>query len=230
MNVLEIGRRGLGKSTHALAVALKLNPHVIIFDTNSQYRSADRVTSSLRELEDEIEAHDDLGEQYIIAYVPQGDVEEEWDAFAELLWEYGNYSVIVDEAHRLQKPSYVNHNLDRLMRQAPRRERGDDDPIDLIQTFHRPVDINGIVLGLADVVYMFRMTRARDVEAVEREFGPEAASRVTQLLTPASDPPGREVLEVNIERDEIFVLTDPDKWFINIRKSRVEPGGFAHAT
>src|SRR3989304_10592678 len=143
MNSLVIGRRGLGKRPLGEFLAREDNDDLIVFDPNNQFRDALLRTSDIAELEDELESQDgnlDNGGFYV-AYVPIGNVEEEWNRFAAAIWEYGDYALIIDEAHRLQKPNYVNEWLDRFVRQAPRRERNDDDPIEIVMTAHRMVDI-----------------------------------------------------------------------------------------
>src|SRR5207244_1323333 len=106
--------------------------------------------------------------------------------------------------------------LDKFMRQAPRRERGDTDPVDVIQCFHRPVDMSGIVAALLDHVYIFRVTRYRDLEYIEREWDEQTREAVTQLRTP---PEGRDIVRVDVETSTLVTLTDSKQWFTNIRKT-----------
>lgn len=222
MNNVVIGRRGLGKSTLAEHIALGLNPNLVIFDANNQFHDAEIRTSDLDELRDALEdsGHDDQ-HPISVAFIPQGEVEEDWNRFAHTIWEYGDYSLIIDEAHRLQKPQYVNTWLDKFMRQAPRRERNDKNPIDVVQTFHRPTDLNGIVLGLCDYAYIFRTTKVRDLEWIEKEWGSDLREQVQTLSTPQTNPSGRDVLKVEVESPEHFeLITDPRSWFVNIRESR----------
>ncbi len=228
MNNLIMGRRGLGKSTLAEFLALQLNRDLVIFDANNQFKDAEHRTSDVQEVEEILDAHSssDDPSPLSLSYIPLGDVESDWNKFARAIWNFGDYSLIVDEAHRLQKPQYVNLWLDRFMRQAPRRERNDAQPIDIIQTYHRPTDVNGIVLGLADYAYVFRTTKRRDVEWIEKEWGEELASAVQQLRTPPigvkprrDDP--RDVIKVPIEEpSEYEVITDPHSWYVDIRKRR----------
>ncbi len=227
MNSLIEGRRGLGKTTLAQIVALQTNPNILGFDPNNQLRNASFRTSDLKELEGYLDDSQHIDESFFASYIPQGDVEAEWDRFAAIAWQFGDYSLIVDEAHRLQTPQYVNEWLDKFIRQAPRRERGDDLPIDIIQTFHRPIDVNGIVLSQADYAYIFRQTKKRDLEYLEKEFDIAVANAVQTLRTPETDPPGRDVIKLNVVTGEYELIDDPATWFINIRGPKKEAVGRA---
>lgn len=217
MNAAIIGRRGLGKSTLALKIADDLNPNVLIFDTNNQFRSMEHRTSDVEKVEKLIRNSTRMDDPFRLAFIPQGEVEEEWDKFAKVIWPFGDYALIVDETHRLQKAQYVNRNLDKFMRQAPRRERHDPNPIDVIQCCHRPQDINGNVFSLLDYVYLFRVTKSRDLQYIENEFEPEVRQVVTKLRTP---PEGRDVLRVDVEGNDNVLLTDSKEWFTPIREPK----------
>lgn len=148
------------------------------------------------------------------------------------------------------KNNYINPWLSRFIRQAPRRERGDENPVDIIMTAHRPQDINGVVLGQADYEYLFRQTKSRDLEYIAKEFDFDGGALlcescekdlfnasheeqkpvrlplvevVRKLRTPQSDDPGRDVVKVPIESPEEYtVLTDEKEWYVNIRKPQEE--------
>ena len=235
MNSLVIGRRGLGKSTLAEFLANEEMDNKIVFDPNNQFKDALFSTSDLEEFRDYLEASEGSEEPFFVAFVPRGEVEDEWNLFAPVIWPYGDYALIIDEAHWLQKPSYINPWLSRFMRQAPRRERDDENPVDIIQTAHRPTDINGVVLGLCDFEYIFRTTKSRDIKYLEMEFGMEVAERVQYLRTPQTGDqernslfrgdlptgPGRDIIKVPVESPEEYeVITDERSWFVNIRKPK----------
>ena len=232
MNSLVIGRRGLGKSTLAEFLANQETDNKIIFDPNNQFKDAHFVTSDLEELKDHLEEFESDDENSLfVAYVPTGEVELEWDRFAPAVWSYGDYALIIDEAHWLQKPSYINPWLSRFIRQAPRRERGDENPVDIIMTAHRPQDIHGVVLSQCDYEYLFRTTKRRDLEYIEKEFEfdsdeelllfdgrqrPPIVQVVRSLRTP---PEGRDVVRIPIEEPQNYeVWTDAERWHVDIRK------------
>jgi hypothetical protein len=232
MNVLIIGRRGLGKSTLADFVASELNSSRLVFDANGQYKNADVSTSDLKKFIEALDRAAKDKKDFTIAYVPKGNIELEWERFASALWGngavpiYGDYSLIIDEAHRLQRSQYVSDWLDRFMRQAPRRERGDEAPVDVIQCFHRPQDIHGIVLALADIIYFFRVSKRRDLENIEKEFDPEIREAIETLRTPDTEPYGRDVLRIDVESNSFVLLRDPNQWYKDIRTKKEPHGHF----
>lgn len=246
MNSVVIGRRGLGKSTLAEWLANKGNGNKIVFDPNNQFKDATQRTSDIEELKDWMEATEsDDDENFYICFVPTGEVEPAWDLFAPVIWQYGDYALIIDECHWLMKPNYLNPWLSRFIRQAPRRERGDENPIDIIMTAHRPQDINGTVLGQTDYALLFRQTKSRDLEYIAKEFDFDSEAIlcdncqsnllivhedkkigrlpivevVRQLRTPQTEgDPGRDVIVVPVESpDEYTVMRDPKEWYVNIR-------------
>jgi len=237
MNVLIMGRRGLGKTTLAEFIAMKLNPNRVAFDPGDQYQDFLVRTSDLQVVRDEFE-RDWKDEPLSLSYIPPvgpdptaDQVEPFWNEFANLLWSFtgrheggASYSLIVDEASELQSPTYVNPWLMRFIRRAPRRERGDENPIETIQTFHRPQDLNGIVASQVDEYYIFNMTKQRDLEVIAKEWGDEISEAVKNLRTPKSDPPGRDVLRIDAETNEWEVISDPNLWYVDIRRAPEKQG------
>lgn len=231
MNVLIMGRRGLGKTTLAEFIALKLNPNRVAFDPGDQYQDFAVRTSDLEVVRDEFE-RDWQDEPLSLSYIPPvgpdpaaDQVEPFWNSFANLLWEFtgrheggASYSLIIDEASELQSPAYVNPWLMRFIRRAPRRERGDVNPVETIQTFHRPQDLNGIVASQVDEFYIFKMTKERDLEVIAKEWGDEVAQAVKGLRSPKTNPPGRDVLKLDQETSKWEVITDPSTWYVDIRR------------
>ncbi len=232
MNVLIMGRRGLGKTTLAEFIALQLNPNRAAFDPGDQYQDFAVRTSDLEEVRKEFE-RDWKDEPLSLAYVPPvgpdptaDQVEPFWNDFANLVWSFtgrhdggASYSLIIDEASELQSPTYVNPWLMRFIRRAPRRERGDVNPVETIQTFHRPQDLNGIVASQVDEYYIFNMTKQRDLEVIAKEWGEEISQAVAHLKTPKSEPPGREVLRIDAETGDWEIISEPESWYIDIRKT-----------
>jgi DNA polymerase III delta prime subunit len=235
-NYLVIGRRGTGKSTLADAKARELNPHQIFFDPGDQFQSAVKHVSNTREFAKLMEQDQGAPGDFhasdwprSIAYVPPSShVDAEWDAFAAKLWEYtgqhegaASYCLVVDEAHELQSPQTINDWLARYIRRAPRREREDRNPVDMIQTTHNPQDLNRLTFSQTDKVYIFNMFDKRALKAISDQFGDEVAQEVTQLRTPKRG--GRDVLEIDAETGEYQLLDNPADWFVNIREAQPDP-------
>lgn len=222
MNDLVLGRRGLGKTTLAVHIADGLNKHKIAWSPNAQFKMADFRTQNLEDLMDAIEDSEE-DESFFAEYIPDGDLDANFTVFGSQLWRYGNFVLIVDESNELQTPQRINDILARYIRRAPRREKGDADPVDIIQTTHFPVDLHRVSFGLSDYAYIFRLSRERDFERIRVEFGEDVEQEVRLLRTPETTPPGRDVLKINIVTKEYEIITDSDTWNTKIAKPKENP-------
>jgi hypothetical protein len=90
----------------------------------------------------------------------------------------GNFSIIIDESHELQRPQAINPELDWLMRQAPR-----DGPaeVTVIQTTHAPQDLNRTVHRLVSDVFLFNCRDSMDQKRYEEQFGEKIANLCMRL-------------------------------------------------
>lgn len=237
MNILIIGRRGLGKTVLADAKANELNPNQVIFDPGDQFEAVDFKTSDLKELIERLESWPE-DESFKVSYVPpRGDVEQHWNNFAGAMWDFtgkhagaASFVLTIDEAHRIQSPQKINDWLDEYIRRSPRRERGDRNPIDLIQTTHLPQDLFRVSWSESDYAYFFNVFDKRALKAIEEQYGekiPNVRELVSTLRTPKTG--GREVLEIESETGNYRIITDPNEWFTNIRNPK-PPANTAEAT
>lgn len=225
-NINIIGRRGLGKSTLALHVALSLNRNIVVFDPGDQFDSMRVRTSSLEQVRKEFERDNWDEVPLSLSYVPPtSHTEAEWDMFAETIWQYtgrhdggASYVLIVDEADELQSPQKMDEWLNRFIRRSPRREKGNPNPVDIIQTTHNPQDLNRLSFSQSDTIFVFHMFDQRALKAISDQFGEAVAEKVQALETPESEPPGREVLEINATSGKARIISDPSEWFV-----RMEP-------
>jgi hypothetical protein len=228
MNIIIVGRRGLGKSTLADYKASELNRNRIFFDPGNQFHNVNFKTSEIDELVEKLEEWPE-DEPFIISYVPpHGDIEASWNVFAAQLWSFigqfegaASFVLTIDEAHRLQNPHYINQWLDDYIRRSPRRERDDSNPIDLIQTTHMPQDLFRVSWGESDYVYFFNVFQKNALKAIEEQFSekiPDVRELVANLKTPKTG--GREVLEIESETGQYRIITDPSEWHTDIRNRR----------
>jgi hypothetical protein len=228
VNILDIGRRGLGKSILAKHQANQLNPNQVFFDPGDQYQDVDLKTSDLHELQSELEAWPD-DKAYVISYVPpRGNVEVHWNNFAATLWDFTgrhagatSFALVIDEAHRIQSPQTINDWLDEFIRRSPRRERGDSNPIDIIQTTHLPQDLFRVSWSESDYVYFFNVFDKRALKAIDEQYGakvPNIKELVSNLKSPRTG--GREVLEIESETGNYRIITDPAEWFVDIKQPK----------
>jgi hypothetical protein len=164
-------------------------------------------------------------------------VEVHWNNFAATLWEFmgphkgaASFVLTVDEAHRIQSPQQINDWLDEFIRRSPRRERGDSNPIDLIQTTHLPQDLYRVSWSESDYVYFFNVFDKRALKAIDEQYGekiPDIKTLVSNLKTPRTG--GREVLEIESETGIHRIITDPTEWQTDI-KSEKPPANTLDAT
>lgn len=228
MNIIDVGRRGLGKSVLAAFQADKLNRNQVYFDPGNQFHRVDLKTSDLSEFTERLESWPE-DNPYVISYVPpKGNVEAYWNGFANALWSFigqheggASFVLVVDEAHRLQSPQTINDMLDEFIRRAPRRERDDHNPVDIIQTTHAPQDLHRVSWGESDYIYLFNIFDKRALKAIEEQFASKIENIreiVTNLKTPKTG--GREVLEIESETGSYRVIENPAEWYNNIRQPK----------
>lgn len=219
MNALIFGRRRQGKSTLSFFLARRRHQTVIVFDPNAQFDGRMVVYN----LEDVREWIDQGGRGEIIFRPTPGMIEEDFETLVEVLWNYGNYALIVDEASCVQNAHSIAPSLERLMRQAPRdgaRNRsGAIVDVTVIQTLHRPADANTICRALATDAFIFQTQLARDLDTVENQWGAEVRAHLSTLarwhcVHIWSDLDGSQ---------RYSIWRDPSKWYVAIGSSG--PGG-----
>lgn len=161
-----IGRRRQGKSTLALSLARAYDRTTIVFDPNDQF-------GAVPIIEDLVVWMGDSDERSIGRIVPSEKPDEAFSDIAAVLdggrWNWSDYVLIVDEASMLMSPSWIHPNLERYARTAPKDVR-------IILTTHRPVDIHSLIRGLATDWYIFQQVLARDLKAIEDQFGADIAA------------------------------------------------------
>lgn len=209
MNVLIQGRRREGKSTLAMFLARGKGQAVIVFDPNAQFGNLTVVTC-IDELEDAI-----ANGVHEIAYQPQGkDIWQDFTEFAETIWRFGDYTLIVDEAHNLQSPSRLHPWLSKIIRQAP--TDADPQTVHVIQTFHRPVDTNCLSRSQATHVYSFRLTQKDDLEMCAKEWGDGFPAAISTLEK------GKHQLVLHrVDDEESEIWRDSSVWYQAIRGGAV---------
>jgi hypothetical protein len=208
VNVLIFGRRQLGKSTFAMHLAQQRDGWgIAVFDPNRQFDAFAADAYDPDTFEDLLDAAS--GHPAIVRYVPVNDVQNEFEAVAELMWQREHFVFIVDEASQLQTAVKPNRWIDRFVRlQQP--EEGD-----FIQTMHRPRDAAMICRSLANHWYIFRTTDASDLAAIGERCGETVARQAESL------PPG-QVIFWNDDLATVQLFEDARSWYVPIHKGREE--------
>ena len=212
--VLIFGRRRQGKSTLAYALACSQKSHVVIFDPNGQYTSF----APISDMDDMVDAL--ISEQPTIRYQPLSDrPAEEWEPFADVVWEFRDYALIIDECSVIQSATYVDSRLERFLRRAP-------DDVVIIQTTHRPVDTNKLSRQLATDVFCFQTRMKADLDMMRNDFSPDMPEAVQAL-------PEYHVLHYWGGRGgsyEHLIWNHPKDWYARIGTDRNAKAGTSAGT
>lgn len=205
MNALIFGRRRQGKSTLSLTLAVHQYPRVIIFDPNCQFQRFP-VTSDPTDIQEWADENIDNGAVSVVVYRPNTEsIHEEFEALTDVLWDYEQYTFIIDEASVLQSSSWVHPSLDRLIRQARNTA--------IIQSTHRGVDTNRICRGLITDGFFFQTEGQPDLAMIAADYMPALADQLRGLGK-------HEVAHYWITEDgglhRYNVWTDPAVWYARI--------------
>jgi hypothetical protein len=207
---LVFGRREYGKSTLAMHLALQSGRSVFVFDPACGFTAwPDSTASDPSSLSELLYADPEIRSPIII-YQPEGnDLSAEFEAMAELLKRKADYALIVDEAHWVQNPQWATPALQEFVRKPNRYD------CYLIQTTHAPSDTWAKARSLATDWYMFKLSRAADLDAVERECGPEVREQVRQLQ-------GHTYLHYRIDKQSYELVDNPSSWYLDLTAAAVE--------
>ncbi len=202
---LAIGVSQTGKSTFALSKTLALardeGKALIIWDGNEVF--IDIVKSPVYTPEDLREALA-KGEPVIVYDASRSpDRFEEFDSFAQVLEDYDNHTLLVDEAGDIQTAQRPNPGLDRLYRRAGRRNN------DIMETTHRPQQVAVLNRSLTTDIYLFGITRGKDVKAIADEFSEDVALEAEGL-------PDYVFIHWHSRTGDWEKVDDPQSWYVDL--------------
>lgn len=174
------GRRGVGKTTLARAVA-RHQARIVVWDALGYeykplaYRVEDGDPESLTEYLDW--AH---GQRFAaVRYCPQsgGDRElgEEFEHVCRVLWRYQDFVFVVEEVAGLCDPSNLPPEFGRLVRQGRHRRIG------LLWTSQRLNEVSRTLTGLTDVWAGFSLAEPADLLTLAQRCGQDYAERIERL-------------------------------------------------
>lgn len=200
------GKRRQGKSTLALALALEGSNRVIVFDPNGQFPLIGAIP--IEQVADWAQATRNRPGYWLARVGPLDSdvIDETFAEFAEILFDERNLAIIVDEAHMLQKPSYIHPALDRWNRRSP-------ESVNLIQTTHRIVDCHVDSRYHADDVFIFYAYLPRELKMIEESFGPKGVSQHICKLKEHHVLHWRKAVG---GIPQISVWDKSEEWFINL--------------
>ncbi len=218
MNSLAVilGRRRQGKSTLALALAAARSKSVFVFDVNAQYRSIPAFPID----EETITEAMSRTEGCLLAFRPDpGTLTDSWHAFAEILWRWEDYALILDEASEFQGAGWRDEWLDRFLRQAP-------DSVHIIMTTHRVVDFAKLSRALSSDVFIFQTRQQSDIAMLSSEFPGLSADVIPNL--PAYHVLHHWVDYGGIGRNNLW--DKPGEWYLDISAAAGAGAGYRRAT
>jgi hypothetical protein len=179
--VAVIGRKGSGKSTR-VATMLRHCPQIFVWDPMRDH---------LRTVRDYVEAansykgENSLLDRYFIeagrtkafalAYIPEGDLEEEFEEICQFVYHYGHMLFVVEEAPLVLKAGYMPPTFGKIVRTG--RHRG----IDLLWTAQRAAEVSRTLTSMTDVFIFYSQTEPRDLDAIGERCGREVADQVAGL-------------------------------------------------
>lgn len=204
MNSLTVilGRRRQGKSTLALAVAAARSKSIIILDVNSQYRSIPSVPIDQELIEESLLDP----EGCLLVFRPDAaSLTDSWHTLADILWQWEDYALILDEASEFQSAGWRDEWLDRFLRQAP-------DSVHVIMTTHRVVDFAKLSRALSSDVFIFQTRQQSDIDLLSAEFPGLAVEVITTL--PAYHVLHHWVDHGGIGRNNLW--SNPTEWYVGI--------------
>ena len=219
MSVLTVyGKRRQGKSTLALSLAISVHKVVVVFDPNHQFVQAFS-TVELPVLRETLRSIAESGrdEYRFIRVGPfaQDEIDDAFESFSEILWEFEDLSVIVDETSLVQNSHYIHPSLDRWLRRTPR-------DICFIQTTHRIVDTNTLTRYHTDEVFFFFTSNLKDHKAIGDNF--ERGVEVAAILGTLQRHQVLHYWPDENQRAQFDVWEDGRAWYLPLGNSNQAEG------
>lgn len=168
------GRRGCGKSTLGRKV-LRHQARLVVWDYMSEHgKLAFRSDGDLDSLADYLDWA--RGQRFAAArYVPESGDMAEFEEFCDLIFEYRNLLVVVEEAAAICSASHLSPAFGRIVRQG--RHHG----LGLLWTTQRLNEVSRTLTGLTDVWAGFSLSEPNDLLALGQRCGRAYADKIAAL-------------------------------------------------
>jgi len=171
-----IGRKGSGKSTHVCGL-VRYCPRFVVFDVMGEHVRPD--AKNRFEKPEELARFLKWSRQqttFACAYVPVGDLAEEVEEVARLLYARGDLCFVCEEVPLYtQAGRYMPPLFGKLIRTGRHQE------IDICWTAQRAAEVPKTLTALTDIWVLFSQTEPRDLSALADRCGHEVADRVAGL-------------------------------------------------
>jgi len=170
-----IGRKGSGKSTYVREL-LRYCPRFVVFDPMGEHALSDH--QNRFEKPPELARFLKWSHQqptFAGVYVPTGDLEEEIEEVARLIYARGQLCFACEEVPLYTQAGYMPPLFGKLTRTGRHQE------IDICWTAQRAAEVSKTLTALTDIWVLFSQTEPRDLSALADRCGHEVADRVAGL-------------------------------------------------
>jgi hypothetical protein len=170
-----IGRKGSGKSTR-VATLVKYAPRVFAFDPMQDHSNL--LPDVFEGIDDELDEYfyqASRAKTFACAFIPDENLEDDFEDVCRLVYEYGHMLFVVEEAPLVLKAGYMPPVFGKIVRTG--RHRG----IDLLWTAQRASEVSRTLTSATDVWIFYSQTEPRDLDAIAERCGREIATHVAEL-------------------------------------------------
>ena len=174
-----VGRKGSGKS-FALKKFLGSKgtglPRIVAYDVRDEYTEAgipNRIEYDLETLRDFLDDHDEA-ERFAVTYVPRVPAED-IDEFCEIIFEYGNLLVVLEEVPAYASAGDMPDAMTQLTLQGRHKM------IDILWAGQRFAEVPKSLTAQTDYFVLFATREPRDINAMTDRVGEETTRRVQTL-------------------------------------------------
>ena len=216
MNVLDVGTRGVGKSTLALYQAKQWGGTTIIFDPRGSYRYVGLQCPDVDTLMQHLETADYVdpktGEALPLVYHVDADPVASFDDLCGAIFPprfegfQGRVALIVDESRNLQSPHFISPSLDRVVGQAPIND------VLIIQTTHEIKEWNSKSKSVMDEMFLFYQKGPANRRLIAEYCGEEVAEIVCDQFRPSSDDDPKKHYLVRYSYRRMFESREWEVW------------------
>jgi hypothetical protein len=190
------GRRGVGKTTLARAVA-RHQARVVVWDALGYeygplaYRVGNGNPESLTDYLDWARSQRFAAARYVPRSGGDKELREEFEHVCQVLWGYENFVFVVEEVAALCDPSNLPPEFGRIVRQGRHKRIG------LLWTTQRLNEVSRTLTGLTDFWAGFNLAEPADLLALAQRCGQDYAERIEEL-------PRYEWVGWDVDTREIF--------------------------
>jgi hypothetical protein len=168
-----VGRKGSGKST-ALHRIVSSAPRLILWDPLGEHKFCPNPLKTTEQLKQSFEWTRGR-ENFAARFIPESDLAEAFNGFAELVYRRGRLICGIEEAPMISQPNWLPPGFDKLCRLGRHRA------ISMVWTAQRMSEVARRLTSATDRFFLFRHTEPIDIDAIGKRCGIEVADKVSRL-------------------------------------------------